>query len=832
MAMTVAHNSASAMALNELNTNSNRLSKDLKKISSGVRITGAGDGASEYAISEKMRTMIRALDQDVENTKKGRDLVKVAEGGIQNIIEELRTLKELALNSANDHNSDFDRTILQKEFDARKAHIDSVATDTNYNGIMLLDGRWSRYTASQSTTSQLISQTTSSSTTKGSSTIETLPSVTSIKNVTLPKTTTTETNIQIVNTEPTDTDTKEETETFTNTETTNTMEGPTTRVVSSTKTDGTESTSTEHDYTTVVNTETFTSTKTTTTVDIKTDTTTLTKITKTTMTSVNEITSTTPAAPIIINNGTTEITNDGLYEFAPDYTGTLSISAKKVQLNAPTNGEKLREVYIKDTGVEDLYIKNLNIENKEDVSTIAFDSSTNNTLHVLGINTIRAYSLYETNKAVVNAGGGLNIVGSRGCHMDIFLRSHHQNGALIGSDKDGTCGDIAIGQVVTVNAVSTNDGTSSGAGIGSGFGGACGNISIGTDSFVVANTYGRGTGHIPDMNFNSHGAGIGSGANASVKDILIYSGGIAVGYGYHGAGIGTGAFASSCGNITVYGTVGGESWSGAGIGCGNPCGNLKNNVGDIIIPSDTIEIIGFLEAAGGVSRSKAASLTADPVGISAGGGEVKSITKSAGDYISGGILDLSELSSGESQSTTYEVTTTTITTTEVTKTITETRTATIETFDENEVRTTTSVYENGIFTEKRGNPLIIQTGPKPNEQLRVYIEDMGTAALGIMGVIIDPQEAALSALEQIDQAIEYALDQVTNMGAYISRLEMTEDNLVTADENIISSESTIRDADMAKEMVSYTKNNILSQAAQAMLAQANQNSSSVLQLLQ
>ena len=84
----------------------------------------------------------------------------------------------------------------------------------------------------------------------------------------------------------------------------------------------------------------------------------------------------------------------------------------------------------------------------------------------------------------------------------------------------------------------------------------------------------------------------------------------------------------------------------------------------------------------------------------------------------------------------------------------------------------------------------------------------------------------------IDGAIQYALDEATTVGAYISRLEYTAANIVIANENTVSSESTIRDADMAKEMTEYTKSNVLTQAAQSMLAQANQNSSSVLSLLQ
>ena len=70
------------------------------------------------------------------------------------------------------------------------------------------------------------------------------------------------------------------------------------------------------------------------------------------------------------------------------------------------------------------------------------------------------------------------------------------------------------------------------------------------------------------------------------------------------------------------------------------------------------------------------------------------------------------------------------------------------------------------------------------------------------------------------------------MGAYLERLEFTEANVTTQDESTQGAESTIRDADMAKEMTEYTKQNVLSQAAQSMLAQANQSLSSVLSLLQ
>ena len=142
MAMTVMNNSAAMSALGEANKNNSKLSKDLKKVASGMRVGGAGDDAATYSISEKMRVMVRSLGQDIDNAKKGIDLVNVAENGIDHIVDQLRSLKAMAIDSANDHNTDADRATLQKEFDKRIEEINDTAAETNYNGKILLDGRY------------------------------------------------------------------------------------------------------------------------------------------------------------------------------------------------------------------------------------------------------------------------------------------------------------------------------------------------------------------------------------------------------------------------------------------------------------------------------------------------------------------------------------------------------------------------------------------------------------------------------------------------------------------------------------------------------------------
>ena len=135
------------------------------------------------------------------------------------------------------------------------------------------------------------------------------------------------------------------------------------------------------------------------------------------------------------------------------------------------------------------------------------------------------------------------------------------------------------------------------------------------------------------------------------------------------------------------------------------------------------------------------------------------------------------------------------------------------------------------------NAISLQVGASANQSIKVGLTDMRAEALGLKGadgttLNISTQGKANAAINVLDNAIQKALDQQTTIGSVESRLEYTSSNLTTASENVQSSESTIRDADMAKEMTNYTKNNVLLQAAQSMLAQANQSSSNVLSLLQ
>lgn len=128
--------------------------------------------------------------------------------------------------------------------------------------------------------------------------------------------------------------------------------------------------------------------------------------------------------------------------------------------------------------------------------------------------------------------------------------------------------------------------------------------------------------------------------------------------------------------------------------------------------------------------------------------------------------------------------------------------------------------------------LRLQIGDTASQNISVSIEDMGTDSLGIDEIEITSEQEASAAIDLIKNAVDSVSDQRAELGAIQNRLEYTINNLTSTTENLTSSESRIRDTDMAKEMMKYTKNNILAQAAQSMLAQANQQPQQVLQLLQ
>ena len=832
MSITVMNNTTSSLALGELNKNNNKLSKSLQKISSGMRFTGAGGNAAEYAISEKMRVMIRSLDQDIENSQKGISLVKTAEGGIQGIIDSLRTMKELAINSLNDHNSDEDRKILQKEFSSRMAEIEELASTTDYNGIILLDGRWRQISGEGET-------------------------VTHTK---------------------TETVTEYETVTETYTETTTTYEEV-----------DEEYTETVTTYEEVEEEYPYTYTKTTEkpleSHAVRPSKATPTGVLEPGIVYVN-------GEPLYINGQPVQATNiitatsdftiksDGAWMIPENYTGALHIEAKNVKLVQQNKSKPLWDVYIDtpSTGNMNLWLEDLDIryslkgatpaQDNEGNQYHVFESSlikfqgSNNVLTLKGSNKITigektgsSRSLYE--KALINVGKGLTIEGSGSLEFNEgWYKPYLMKGAIIGSDYgEASTANITInsGKIITsadptnafTNAETVPYGDLHGAVIGSGWNGSIGNITINGGTF--------------DLFVSGGGACIGGGSDSTTGYITIQDAsvkaqcddGACIGSGSAG-GDSTSIENSSAGYIYILNSdldlrntelahINWENPSGTGaaIGGGGTYDGSSSYVGDITIENSTVKAVtdrgagigtGGDSEYGGIGAPHAYGILTknSTLDITVNDPRAEKIGKGVNGIIPVDYVE-EEVTEMRTRTVTipHETTVTKTRTVTIPHETTETKTRTITV--PHEVTKTIEYQEQLAFAE---NPLVIHTGPKANQHLRLHINDMRTEAMGLRDSAVDPLEKAKEALEKVDSAVEYALNENVRMGAYQVRLAETIDNLIAAQENTIHSESTIRDADMAKEMVDFTKNNILAQASQAMLAQANQSSNDVLNLLQ
>ena len=151
MAMVVKNNMSALNTLNTMTKNNSALGKSIQKLSSGMKINGAADDVSGYAISEKMRVQIRSLDQANQNSQNGTSLMKVAEGAVSSTVEILKTLKEKVINSANDTNTTSDRKMIQDELNQAVDQINDNASVT-FNGKLLVDGSMNKKaTATNST---------------------------------------------------------------------------------------------------------------------------------------------------------------------------------------------------------------------------------------------------------------------------------------------------------------------------------------------------------------------------------------------------------------------------------------------------------------------------------------------------------------------------------------------------------------------------------------------------------------------------------------------------------------------------------------------------------
>ncbi|MBR3622641.1 MAG: hypothetical protein IKN43_04750 [Selenomonadaceae bacterium] len=447
----------------------------------------------------------------------------------------------------------------------------------------------------------------------------------------------------------------------------------------------------------------------------------------------------------------------------------------------------------------------------------------------------------------------MHIVGSGGAFIGSDSSEKSSADIIINSGRFSTSSNYTEYSYIDVDSCPW--GNASGAVIGAGQNGTIGNIAINGGSF--------------NLLVGGGGACIGGGSDSTTGNITIHNA-IIKAHCDDGACIGSGCAngdkSSSTGYIYILDSnldlqnthIAHEGWenpsgTGAAIGGGGTFRGSITTVGDITVENSTVKAVTDRGAGIGTGGDSERGDKGEPYayGISVKNSTLDiTVNDSRAEKIGKGVNGIIPMDEVEEEVTEMRTRTvkvpheTTVTKTRKVlvpheTTVTKTRKVlvpheeTVTSYRTHNIpHETTKIveYQEKIKSERK--PLVIHTGPKANQRLWISINDMRTKAMGLEDAAVDPLEKAREALEKLDFAVEYALNENTRMGAYQMRLTETIENLVARLENTISSESVIRDADMAKEMMNYTKNNILKQAAQAMLSQANQSAGGVLSLLQ
>lgn len=626
MAMVVKNNMSAVMALGVLNKNSSALAKSLEKVSTGMKVNSAADDNSGFAIAERMQVRVRALDQADQNTQNGANMLKVAEGSVRSTVDILRTMKEKAINAANDTNTDTDRSIIQKELDQYIDQIDDNALVT-YNGKTLVDG---------------------SKMSKGNATR------TALTNASLDA-----------------------------------------------KTTGT-----------------------TALVDLK----------NRKGESLNILTTDKITVSYVIQG--------------KNYSKEIDIDATKTLNDVLTEAV---EPYSKDSDNPQVRAAYNTYNDSVDTANATFSTATSTASSTYNSTINSATSTYNT--AVVSGG----------------TVSYSNTTTTLVAGVSMAASDV-VADTEYYNY------TSSELSAYLAGGGATGTVAYRSksDAVVAASTA------------LSNSTSFYNEFSTSLSTVISEA-------------------ASTLASTTSEAT----STRNSSVAAARSTLNHDISVAISTLNDD-------LEAVGDLIPYKLNVEASNVVGQDAVGNDVYTADK-------GTALTITSAAPGEK----YQLAGFTFNVTDADGQIKKSVNAVLDNFTES-IRALNASQDNSIT---------FQVDAKANQAIKIGLTDMRSGALGLKGeegntLSISTQDSANTAINVLDNAIQKALDQQTDIGAVANRLNQTSSNLHIARDNVIASESTIRDADMAREMAEYTKNNVLLQAAQSMLAQANQSSSSVLSLLQ
>ena len=783
MAMVVKNNMSALSALNTLNTNTTALSKSLKKVSSGMKINSAADDASGYAISEKMRVNIRSLNQANANAQNGSSMMKVAEGAVSSTVEILKTLKEKAINAANDTNTDADRQTIQKELDQSIDQIDDNANVT-FNGKYLVDG--SKNSAGKATYTALTNQSLSQDTTADTKLVD----LTSRSGDSLELSSTDKVTVSYV-------------------------QAGKTYSASFTVGDKTLQ-------------DIFNAAE-----DIDKDSKIFASSDNEAVQAAGGATGTsTDAEKKAIDYLKGQLAN-GTSGAAADITGTSKYAGGGTAGTIKYGANALKAQGYKDPNGDDYAQGELHH------NLIEADKAMKKAEDAIGT--------YSSTTATGTAGTLGNALKSAGIAWDGTAAGF--NSKEIQTKLEAAYGDTSVDSEALKNAVKAYtddvaDYDKAKAGVddaAKAYGEAQKQLAALTAQETL-NSKVDAANTLKDALVTVFKSKMEEQATAAPADKISYS-------DINGFGATDGAIDGKTAHADVANTAENREKAVAAFEDAlNKAMNTKGKEGDAVdnllaefkLGTTAItDVTGFKTAAGAVGTARTnvtavaddlkaaqeqvvskfsgpAVLTGNTVGVNAAGNVVetasgeKGITITANQAGIGGQISGFNISVSDSEGK-----------------VKKSANASLDAFSET-VRAQNKSEDNAVS---------LQVGANANQSIKIGLTDMRSEALGLKGadgttLNISTQTKANAAINVLDNALAKALDQQTTIGSVESRLEYTQSNLTTASENVTAAESVIRDADMAKEMTEYTKNNVLMQAAQSMLSQANQSASNALSLLQ
>lgn len=790
--MIINHNLPAMNAHRQLGINNSTISKSLEKLSSGLAINRAADNAAGLAISEKMRGQISGLTQASKNAQDGISLIQTAEGALNETHSILQRMRELSVQSANGtYQDDVDRENIQKEVDALKTEIDRIATSTHYNNIKLLDGSLST-NATSTTANSIVDKTVVPATNRAVGTTVSYAKV---------------------------------------------QEGAAT-IKTAGPSQGANIAAG------------FTATAVGGTPDTETIALTLSAAAVTGGAAVTSNATAITAADALVNDGTTLKIDNLAVKFTLDATKaglsddgsvmTVDISTAKAGgvTDAATYNTAIGEAIEAEAAKHDLDYTitdaagtlTLTGANGTDIAptvslvkttdaSITVDFTGNQTagttddLEVVKGDTITVdgttYEFTNDDNDTVTDG-----------NVKVFVASKNLDTAT--SAEIGTALTAAIDGQLALNGNEngvkvTNDGsgkltiTANKGLIADGDVAASSKFTNAGDSYIETTIAYSASDFVNGAKMTVNGSDVAITAGDAGSDVATAIN-AAVGGGFTGATAGTGAEANI---ITIKGTTTGTY--GVEV------------TGEAIAAKTTYDIDSSKLSTGDkVSLGKYSLEVGKDIKVGASNKEIADALVQKASAAGDNAVALGVNYDAEKKVITVDDT--------VTKSITYTSGA------------TSTVAKEGVVFQ-------IGANGTADQRVELNIDDMSSANLGVynnktdaMGnktdeialekgksikdISVSTRSTANSAIEVIDAAINQVSGTRADLGALQNRMEHTINSLGVASENLTAAESRIRDVDMAKEMMAFTKNQILSQASQAMLAQANTLPQGVLQLLQ